>query len=75
MVAAVGDGVTEVAVGDRVAWVGSGQLRPHVVGAAGMFMPVPASMDLDVAATVPLQGMTRTISFRTPIHFTPGNAA
>lgn len=59
VVAAVGDGVTEVAVGDRVAWVGVGaSYASHVVGAADMFMPVPASMDLDVAAAVPLQGMT-----------------
>ncbi len=48
-----------LAVGDRVAWVGVGSsYATHVTGPAEMFMPVPAEMTLDVAAALPLQGMT-----------------
>ena len=53
------DQPTGVAVGDRVAWVGVGSsYASHVSGPAELFLPVPAEMTLDVAAALPLQGMT-----------------
>lgn len=58
-VAAVGDGVTEVAVGDRVAWaqVPGGYAERAVIPAAKA-VPVPDDVPLEQAAGVLLQGMT-----------------
>jgi NADPH2:quinone reductase len=58
-VAAVGAGVTEVAVGDRVAWaqVPGGYAERAVIPAASV-VPVPDDVPLDQAAGVLLQGMT-----------------
>lgn len=59
VVSAVGADVTDVAVGDRVAWVGvAASYSSHVVAATEMLMPVPDGMSLDHAAALPLQGMT-----------------
>jgi NADPH2:quinone reductase len=58
-VEAVGPGVTEVAVGDRVAWQSlPGSYASAVVGPVDQLVPVPDGVDLLVAAAVPLQGMT-----------------
>jgi NADPH:quinone reductase len=58
-VLAVGDGVAEFAVGDRVAWSGGpGSYAEQVALAADRAVPVPASIDLRIAAAVMLQGMT-----------------
>ncbi|MDR6862477.1 quinone oxidoreductase [Phycicoccus sp. 3266] len=58
-VTALGDGVTEVAVGDRVAW-GQGLGAAATVANRDMdsLVPVPEGLDLDVAAAAMLQGMT-----------------
>lgn len=59
-VAAVGEGVTDVAPGDRVAWamtVGTGYAEQALVPAARL-VPVPDAVDLEVAAATMLQGMT-----------------
>lgn len=59
-VSAVGEGVTDVAVGDRVAWamtVGTGYAEQAVVPAARL-VPVPDDVDLETAAATMLQGMT-----------------
>lgn len=59
-VAALGDGVDEVAVGDRVAWAmvpGTGYAEQALVPAARL-VPVPDGVDLEDAAAVMLQGMT-----------------
>jgi NADPH2:quinone reductase len=59
VVVAVGDGVTDVAVGDRVAWhEGRGSYAERVVVDAAMVVPVPDDTDLMAAAAVILQGMT-----------------
>ena len=59
VVTAVGSDVNEVAVGDRVAWVGvSGSYATRVVANAGMLMNVPDDIELGVAAAIPLQAMT-----------------
>jgi NADPH:quinone reductase len=58
-VAAVADGVTGLAVGDRVAWAGgSGGYAEQVVLAADRAVGVPEGIDLQVAAAVILQGLT-----------------
>ncbi len=58
-VTAIGDGVSDVAVGDAVAWIGgAGSYASEVVIPAGVALAVPNSMSLSAAAALPLQGMT-----------------
>ena len=60
VVRAVGDGVSDVAVGDRVAWAmvnGTGYSSLAVVPAARV-VPVPEGVTTEQAAAVLLQGMT-----------------
>lgn len=59
VVDAVGEGVSDVAVGDRVAYpLQSGSYAEYVVIAAERTVPVPDAVDLKVAAASMLQGMT-----------------
>ena len=58
-VAATGDGVTEAAVGDRVAWAGvPGSYAERALVPAERAVPVPDGVDTRVAAAVMLQGAT-----------------
>jgi NADPH2:quinone reductase len=58
-VAALGDGVTDVAVGDRVGWVAApGSYAARVVVEAARAVPVPDGISSEIAAAVLLQGMT-----------------
>lgn len=58
-VLAVGDGVSGFAVGDRVAWADArGSYAELVVVPAEQALPVPDGVELEVAAALPLQGMT-----------------
>jgi NADPH2:quinone reductase len=58
-VAAVGPEVSGVAEGDRVAWAGvPGSYAEQAVVAADRAVPVPGGLDLEVAASAMLQGMT-----------------
>ena len=58
-VTAVGPGVGDVAIGDRVAWgSGLGAGAALVNRAADSLVPVPDGVELDVAAAAMLQGMT-----------------
>ncbi|MBI4899373.1 MAG: quinone oxidoreductase [Actinobacteria bacterium] len=58
-VVALGEGVTDVAVGDRVAWSDApASYAELVVVPADRLLPVPDDVDLETAAAVPLQGMT-----------------
>lgn len=58
-VVAVGDGVTGVSAGDAVAWADApGSYAEKVVVEAGRAVPVPDGVSMDVAAALPLQGMT-----------------
>jgi NADPH2:quinone reductase len=55
----VGDGVDQLGPGDRVAWAtGPGSYAERVKVGADKVMVVPDGVDWDVAAAVPLQGMT-----------------
>lgn len=58
-VVAVGAGVDDVAVGDRVAWGQSGSSQATLVNVpAGKVVPVPDGVDLVDAAAAMLQGLT-----------------
>ena len=58
-VAAVGEDVTHLAVGDRVAWAGPGRSYAEQVALpAKSVVPVPDGISLQVAAAAILQGMT-----------------
>jgi NADPH2:quinone reductase len=58
-VIAVGEGVSDPAVGDQVAWAGlGGSYAEQVVLPADRVVPVPAEISGQVAAAVILQGMT-----------------
>ena len=55
----VADDVTEVAVGDRVAWENlPGSYAEQIVGEAAKLIPVPDGVDDEAAAAFPLQGLT-----------------
>lgn len=59
-VSSLGEGVTGLEVGDRVAWAmvpGAGYAE-QVLAPADRLVPVPDDIDLEVAAAVMLQGMT-----------------
>jgi NADPH2:quinone reductase len=88
VVEAVGEGVSEVAAGDRVCfWDADGSYSTHVLLAAERAIPVPASptagesgtqsserkVGLDVAAALPLQGMTADYLTRTIRPLSPGD--
>ncbi len=58
-VTAVGPGVTEVAVGDRVAWCDiPGSYAAATVGPVDKMIPVPDAVADEQAAAIPLQGLT-----------------
>jgi NADPH2:quinone reductase len=59
VVAEVGEGVTEFAVGDRVAWAAArGSYAQRVVVPAAVAVAVPDGVEAPVAASALLQGMT-----------------
>jgi NADPH2:quinone reductase len=73
VVVAVGAGVTDVAVGDRVAWHDApGSYAERVVVPAAMTVPVPDGTDLIDAAAVMLQGMTAHYLCRSTYEVKPG---
>jgi NADPH:quinone reductase len=55
---AVGEGVTGLAIGDRVAWVAPGSYAEQAVLPADQVVPVPDGISTEVAAASILQGMT-----------------
>jgi NADPH:quinone reductase len=58
-VAAVGEGVTEFSVGDRISWASApGSYAEQVVVEAERAVPVPEGISTEVAAACLLQGMT-----------------
>ena len=75
-VVAVGEGVTDVAVGDRVAWHDArGSYAERVVVDADMTVPVPDGTGLTDAAAVMLQGMTAHYLCRSTYEVKPGTVA
>ncbi len=58
-VVALGEGVPDVAVGDRVAWSDAPDSYAELVlVSAARLVPVPDGVDIEVAGAIPLQGMT-----------------
>lgn len=76
-VSAVGHGVTEVSVGDRVAWamVDGGGYAEQVVVAADRVVPVPEGVAAEDAAAVMLQGMTADYLCRSTYPIRSGQTA
>ena len=75
-VTAVGSGVSDLAVGDRVAWgSGLGAGASVVNRAADSLVPVPECVELDVAAAAMLQGMTAHYLVNSTYAVGPGTTA
>ncbi|MBM9461887.1 quinone oxidoreductase [Aeromicrobium sp. YIM 150415] len=75
-VAAVGDGVTGFAPGDRVAWaMGDGGYAEHVVVPASLAVRVPDDVDDQQAAAVLLQGMTAHFLTHSIVQLDAGDTA
>lgn len=58
IVEAVGEGVTHIAPGDRVAYVGFGTYATHYVGAAASMLKLPGGVNEEEGAAVALKGLT-----------------
>ncbi len=70
------EGVTDFAVGDRVAWAGvPGGYAEQVVVPASQAVPVPPGIDLRIAAAVMLQGMTAHYLTHSTFPIHEGNVA
>ncbi|TSD62408.1 quinone oxidoreductase family protein [Aeromicrobium piscarium] len=75
-VAAVGDGVTGFAPGDRVAWaMGDGGYAEHVVVPASLAVRVPDDVDDQQAAAMLLQGMTAHFLTHSIVQLDAGDTA
>ncbi|GAA1649856.1 quinone oxidoreductase family protein [Georgenia ruanii] len=75
-VTAVGEGVTDVAVGDRVAWADArASYAEQVLVPAAAALPVPDGLDLETAAALPLQGMTAHYLVASTFPLGPGQTA
>ncbi len=74
IVEAIGEGVSEVAVGDRVAYAGmpiGAYAELRVMPAAGL-VGIPAAIDDETAAAMMLQGMTAQYLIRGTYRVSPG---
>src|SRR5262249_4917030 len=75
-VLAAGDGVTDFAVGDRVAWAtGQGSYAEQTMLPARSAVPVPRGIDLRIAAAIMLQGMKAHYLTPSPFPVQEGNVA
>jgi len=55
----LGEGVSDLRVGDRVAWASvAGSYASHVVAPVDKLIPVPDGVSIEMAAALPLQGLT-----------------
>ncbi|GLZ02802.1 quinone oxidoreductase [Actinomadura sp. NBRC 104412] len=73
-VAALGEGVTDFSVGDRVAWVNvPGSYAQYAAVPADLVVPVPDEVDLQVAAASLLQGVTAEYLTRSTDQVRPGD--
>jgi NADPH:quinone reductase len=76
VVEALGEGVTEVAVGDRVAWVlGSGSYAGACIEPAHRLVRIPDGVSTELAAAVMLQGMTAHYLVASSYPLGPGDLA
>ena len=73
-VIAVGEGVADLRVGDRVAWLDvAGSYAEAAVGSAGKFIPVPDEVADEQAAAVTLQGLTAQVLATDVYRIEPGD--
>jgi NADPH2:quinone reductase len=73
-VSAVGPGVTEVRVGDRVGWASViGSYAEQAVVPADRLIPLPAGLDAETAAAALLQGLTAQYLVRSTYPVRPGD--
>ena len=71
-VEAVGEGVTNVKPGDRVAYLGSGTYATHFTGPADRMVKLPDGISEEDGAAVLLKGLTAwMLSVRDPPHHRP----
>ncbi len=76
MVTALGDGVTSVAVGDRVAWSGvPGSYAELVAAPADKLVKLPESLSFEDGAAIMLQGMTAHYLCHSSFPIKPGDTA
>jgi len=76
VVEAVGSGVRDLRVGDRVAYAGvAGAYATHAVVPAARLVPLPAGVDTKQAAALMLQGMTAHYLSHTTYPLTPQDTA
>jgi NADPH2:quinone reductase len=75
-VEALGAGVTDLSVGDAVAWLGSvGSYAERVVVPADRLVKVPAGLDLQKAAALMVQGITAYYLSHLTFALRPGHTA
>lgn len=72
-VVALGDGVVDLALGDRVAWVIGASYTTHAVVRAADAVPVPDSVDDESAAALLLQGVTAHYLSTSTVELRPGD--
>ena len=75
-IAAVGDGVTDLHVGDRVAWYYAwGSYATQVVAPAAAMVPLPDDIDFETAAALMMQGLTASHFVSETYAVKPGDTA
>jgi len=75
-VVAVGDGVTNVKAGDRVAWFFAwGSYAQQVIAPATQLAPLPDDIDFETAASVMMQGLTASCFVSESYEIEPGRVA
>lgn len=75
VVEAVGDGVSHIAVGDRVAYLGSGTYATHYTGPAATMVKLPDGISEADAAAVLLKGLTAWMLLFEVRRASPGETA
>lgn len=75
VVEAVGEGVTSVSVGDRVAYLGGGAYASHYTGAAATMVKLPDGVSEADAAAVLLKGLTAWMLLFEVRRASPGETA
>lgn len=75
VVEAIGDGVTNVSVGDRVAYLGAGTYASHYTGAAATMVKLPEGVREEDAAAVLLKGLTAWMLLFEVRRASPGETA
>lgn len=75
VVEAVGEGVTNISIGDRVAYLGSGTYATHYTGPAATMVKLPDGISEADAAAVLLKGLTAWMLLFEVRRATPGETA